>query len=293
MPLFNQTIPSKFSLPNNIPEYDLAEAPHDPENLLQEPWIDQGTIHSISGRGRGSRGRGRGRTRGGRSERRAVINSRSEAAQRSTTTNTSRFGQLLGWKGRSRGRGGAGRKRSRRTARSRQKPVKRVVDIGSSERDQQKESFFENTVTRSSDLQWNREETMGIQVEAAEEASSSSDRSDYDDYNGLAAGDEYDDDLLAGDYTGVFNGQPERLIEGVDYNVDVEEDDDDRPEEGDDVDVDDVDDQEEDDSEEDGQEDIDVERYINGDSDDEGNRDGGEQIGNPDDATESSSDYSE
>ncbi|KAG5545205.1 hypothetical protein RHGRI_017628 [Rhododendron griersonianum] len=287
------TIPSKFSLPNNIPEYDLAEAPHDPENLLQEPWIDQGTIHSISGRGRGSRGRGRGRTRGGRSQRRAVINSRSEAAQRSTTTNTSRFGQLLGWKGRSRGRGGAGRKRSRRTARSRQKPVKRVVDIGSSERDQQKESFFENTVTRSSDLQWNREETMGIQVEAAEEASSSSDRSDYDDYNGLAAGDEYDDDLLAGDYTGVFNGQPERLIEGVDYNVDVAEDDDDRPEEGDDVDVDDVDDQEEDDSEEDGQEDIDVERYINGDSDDEGNRDGGEQIGNPDDATESSSDYSE
>lgn len=223
------------------------------------------------------------------------MNPRSEATQRSTATNTNRFGQLLGWKGRSRGRG-AGRKRSRRTARSRPKPVKRVVDIGSSERDLQQETFFENTVMRGLDPQWNREETLGSQVEAEEEASSSSDRSEYDDYNGLTAGDEYDDDLLAGDYTGVFNGQPERLIEGVDYNVDVEEDDDDRPEEVDDdvdVDVDDVDDQEEDDSEEDGQEDIDVERYINGDSDDEANRDGGEQIGNPDDATESSSDYSE
>ncbi|XP_057507040.1 homeobox-DDT domain protein RLT2-like isoform X2 [Actinidia eriantha] len=275
-------LPSKFALVKSIPEDDLIETPHEGENLLQEPWIDHGSVHSSSGRGRGARGRGRGRTRGGRSQRRS-ISSRSVAAPRSTTTNNERFGQLLGWKGRSRGRGG--RKRSRRTARSRQKPGKRVADIGS-ERDQQKEIFFDNTV-RSLDPQWNREETMEIQVEAAENASSS-ERSEYDDYNGLAAGDEYDD-LLPNDYSSVFNGKSDHLIPGVDYNVDGEEDDDDRVE-GDD----DVDDEEEDDSDQDEHGDTDVERYINDDSDDEGNQDGGEPIGNPDEATGStSSDFSD
>ncbi|GFS34792.1 homeobox-1 [Actinidia rufa] len=268
---------SKFALAKSIPEDDLTEAPHEAENLLQEPWIDHGSVRSSSGRGRGGRGRGRGRTRGGRSQRRSV-SSRSVAAPRGTTTNNERFEQLLGWKGRSRGRGG--RKRSRRTARSRQKPVRRVADIGS-ERDQQKEIFFDNTV-RSLDPQWNREETMEIQVEAAENASSS-ERSEYDDYNGLAAGDEYDD-LLPNEYSSVFNGKSDHLIPGVDYNVDGEEDDDDRVA-GDD----DVDDEEEDDSEQDEQVDTDVERYINSDSDDEGNQDGGEQIGNPDEATGSTS----
>ena len=160
-----------------------------------------------------------------------------------------------------------------------------MADIGS-ERDQQKEIFFDNTV-RSLGPQWNREETMEIQVEAAENASSS-ERSEYDDYNGLAAGDEYDD-LLPNEYSSVFNGKSDHLIPGVDYNVDGEEDDDDRVE-GDD----DVDDEEEDDSEQDEQVDTDVERYINSDSDDEGNQDGGEQIGNPDEATGStSSDFSD
>lgn len=265
----------------NLPEDDLAEAPYEAENLQQEPWID----HS-SGRGRGARGRGRGRTRTGRSQRRAV-SSRSEASQRSTATNSERFGQLLGWKGRSRGRGG--RKRGRRTARSRQKPVKRVVEIGSErERDQRKEMLFENTV-RSSDLQWNREETMGIEMGAAENSSSSSERSDYDDYNGQAMGDEYDD-LIVDAYSGAFNGRPERLRGAVDYNIDGEEDDDDRAEELEDDDGDDADD-----SEEDGQGDTDVERYINGDSDDdEGNRDG-EQISNrgEEGTASSSSDYSD
>ncbi|GFS41286.1 homeodomain-like transcriptional regulator [Actinidia rufa] len=279
---FNAALPSKFALVKSIPEDDLIETPHEGENLLQEPWIDHGSVHSSSGRGRGARGRGRGRTRGGRSQRRS-ISSRSVAAPRSTTTNNERFGQLLGWKGRSRGRGG--RKRSRRTARSRQKPGKREADIGS-ERDQQKEIFFDNTI-RSLGPQWNREETMEIQVEAAENASSS-ERSEYDDYNGLAAGDEYDD-LLPNDYSSVFNGKSDHLIPGVDYNVDGEEDDDDRVE-GDA----DVDDEEEDDSEQDEHGDTDVERYINDDSDDEGNQDGGEPIGNPDEVTGStSSDFSD
>ncbi|KAL7000470.1 hypothetical protein U1Q18_001621 [Sarracenia purpurea var. burkii] len=277
----------------NIPEDDdLVEAPYESENLLQGSWIDRRKSHSSSGRGRGTRGRGRGRTRGGRSQRRAT-NSRSESAQRNTTT-SERFGRLLGWKGRSRGRGG-GRKRSRRTARSRQKPVKRVVEIGNERDQQQNEIFFDNDVIRSSDPQWNTEETVGIQVEAAENGSSS-ERSEYDDYNGLAAGDEYDD-LLADDYSRVFDGKSEHLIAGVDYVDGEEEDDDDRVDEGDDdmEEEEEEDEEEEDDSDEEGQADTDVERYINGDTDEEGNPDGGEQIGNnPDEATgSSSSDYSD
>ncbi|KAL7215900.1 hypothetical protein ACSBR1_027948 [Camellia fascicularis] len=293
--------PSKFSLVKNVPEYDLAQAPLETENLLQEPWADHGSLHLSSGRGRGARGRGRGgRTRGGRSQRRA-ISSRSVNAQRSTTTNSERFEQLLGWKGRSRGRGG--RKRGRRTARSRQKPVKRVAEIGS-ERDQPKEVLFENTV-RSSDLQWNREEPMGTPLLGAENASSS-ERSEYEDYNRQAmAEDEYDDDLMVDDYSSVFNGKSMHLMEGIDYNLDGEEDDDDRAQEegDDDADADadadadgDGDEDEGDDSEEDGQGDTDVERYINDESDEgeEENRDGGgEQIGNTDEGEATGSTSSE
>lgn len=216
-------------------------------------------------------------------------------AQRSTTTNSERFGQLLGWKGRSRGRGG--RKRGRRTARSRQKPVKRVAEIGS-ERDQPKEVLFENTV-RSSDLQWNREEPTGTPLLGAENASSS-ERSEYEDYNRQAmAEDEYDDDLMVDDYSSVFNGKSMHLMEGIDYNLDGEEDDDDRAQEegDDDADADgDGDEDEGDDSEEDGQGDTDVERYINDESDEgeEENRDGGgEQIDNTDEGEATGSTSSE
>ncbi|XP_052177400.1 homeobox-DDT domain protein RLT2 isoform X2 [Diospyros lotus] len=273
---------SKFAVMKKIPEDDLA-VDHEVERLQEEPWADHGGVNSSSGRGRAARGRGRGRTRGGRSQRKAS-SSRSEAAQRSATANNERFGQLLAWKGRARARGG--RKRGRRTARSRQKSVKRVAEI-SSERDEPKDVIFENTV-RSSRPQWNREVTPGTQPEVTENASSS-ERSEFDDYQSQPMGDEYED-LMVDDYSGVFNGKPEHLIQGVDYNIEgEEEDDDDRAEEGDDV-----DDEEGDDSEEDGQGDTDVERYINGDSDDDGDRVGEQTDNHPDEVTGStSSDYSD
>ncbi|KAA8524323.1 hypothetical protein F0562_010746 [Nyssa sinensis] len=278
------TVPSRYAVVKNIMEDEMAETPLKTENLQREFWFDPGSGHTSSGRGRGGRGRGRGRTRGGRSQR--VIGSRSVTGQRSTTTNRERFGQLLGWKERARGRGG--RRRGRRTVRSRQKPVKRVAEI-SGQRDEAKEIIYEKIPSSSQD--WNEEETTGMQVDVAEDASSS-ERSEYDDDNGQATGDEYDD-LMVDDYSGVFNGKSDRLVEGVDYNVDGEEDDEDHMEEADDVDVD--DDEDEDDGEDDEQGDIDVEEYINGDSDEEGNReDGGEQVGDLDEGTVStSSDYSD
>uniref|UniRef100_A0A5B7A597 Homeobox-DDT domain protein RLT2 n=1 Tax=Davidia involucrata TaxID=16924 RepID=A0A5B7A597_DAVIN len=283
------TFPSKYAVVKNFAEVELAETPLKAENLQRELWVDPGSGHTGSGRGRGGRGRGRGRTRGGRSQRR-VVGSRSGPGQRSTTTDSERFGQLLGWKGRARGRGG--RRRGRRTVRSRQKPVKRVVEI-SGQRDEPEGIIFEK-IPSSSGQEWNEEETTGMQVDIAENASSS-ERSEYDDDNGQATGDEYDD-LMVDDYSGVFNGKSDRLLEGVDYNVDGEEDDEDRVEEADDdVDEDEDEDDEGDDGDEDEQGDIDIEEYINGDSDEEGNRDdGGEQVGNLDEVTGStSSDYSD
>ncbi|XP_059659804.1 homeobox-DDT domain protein RLT2 [Cornus florida] len=282
------TVPSRYAVMKNFAEEDLVETPLKTEGLQHEHWANPGSGHTSSGRGRGGRGRGRGRTRGGRSQRR-VTGSRSEAGQISTTTNSERFGQLLGWKGRTRGRGG--RRRGRRTIRSRQNPVKRVAEIADQRR-VPRGFMFEKT-PRNSGGEW-AEETPGMPVEATEDASSSG-RSEYDDDNGQAMREEYDDDLM--DYSGVFSGKSEHLLEGVDYNLDGE-DDEDRMEEGDnDVDDEDEedDDDEGDDSEDDEQVDIDVEGYINGDSDEEGSRGiGGEQIGNPDEDTGStSSDYSE
>ncbi|KAA8526340.1 hypothetical protein F0562_008457 [Nyssa sinensis] len=257
------TVPSKYAVVKNIPEDELAETPYKAQNLQQELWVNRGSENTSSGRGRGGRGQGRGCTRGGRSQRR-VIASRFEVGRRSSTTNRERFGQSVGWKGRTRGRGC---KRGRRTVRGRQKPVKRVVEI-SGQRDETEDMISEKT-PRSSSQEW-EEETLGMQMDAAENASTS-ERSEYDDDNGQATGDEFDD-LVMDDYSRVFNGKSEHLQEVVDYNIDGGEDDEDCVAERDD------DDDVEDggsDSEEDEQGDIDVEGYINADSYEEGNRDDG------------------
>ncbi|XAR72605.1 hypothetical protein NMG60_11019310 [Bertholletia excelsa] len=264
-------LPTKFAAMKNISENGRTESPYEAE---QDPWIDSGSGHGSSSRGRGVRGRGRGRTRGGRSQRRATT-SRSEAAERSTAKGE-RLGQLLGWKGRSsRGRGGY--KRGRRTARSRPKPVKSVIEI-TTQQDQPEDNIFKNSMSNSGPA-WNGEENANM---------SSSERSEYEDYNnGQGIGDEEYDELAVNGYSGAFDDKSEHLMEGVGYSVDPEEDDNDNDRAEDEDDVED----EEDDSEEGG--DTDVERYINGESDDEGNRDG-EQIGDLDGGTGStSSDYSD
>lgn len=276
-----QAIPTKYAVVKNVPDYQLAEAPHEPGYQHQDPWIDPGSGATSSGRGRG-RGRGRGgRPRGGRPQKR-VIRSRSESGPRSTTTNNERLGQLVGWKGRARGRGG--RKRGRRTTRSRQKPVKRVTEITGERENARVTTAFD---TSSVQLDWNMEETTTpVQAESAENVSSS-ERSEYDDDDttGPPIGDEYDDLMAVGSgYSGVFSGnKPEYLMEG---GVDYGDEDDDY------VNDDEEDDVEGEDFEEDEQVNVDVEGYFNGDSDEEEmGRDisGGAQIGNPDEVTESSS----
>ncbi|KAK9284600.1 hypothetical protein L1049_023776 [Liquidambar formosana] len=138
---------------------------------------------------------------------------------------------------------------------------------------------------------------MRMQVEDAENASSS-ERSEFDDDNGQATGDEYDG-LAVDDYAGIYNGKSEDLIlDESDDNVVGDEDDNDHDIEGDD-DEDDDDDEEGDvgGDEDDEQGDLDVGRYINGYSDEEeGNRDEDEgRNGMPDEGMESSSssDYSD
>ncbi|KAJ9170905.1 hypothetical protein P3X46_018968 [Hevea brasiliensis] len=260
-------LPSKFAIVKNTQDNEAAETRHQAGLLQEESWVDVAGLSR-----RGSRGRGRGRTRGGRSQRR-VTGSRSESGKRSVATNNDRLGQVLSWKTQSRGRGG--RKRGRRSIRSRQKPVKRPVETQIP-----KETIHEKAPRRLERDDWNGDEAR-FQVDNAENLSSS-ERSEYDDDNGQATGDEYDD-LAVDDYAGGFNGKSDDLLEGSDYNIDVNEDDDDD------------DDDEVDEDEDDEQGDMEVAGYINGDSDEDEMRDGeGEQNGDPDEGIGStSSDFSD
>lgn len=246
--------------------------PQQSDLFQEENWVEVGIGLAGLGRGRGSWGRGRGRTRAGRSQRRVIV-SRSGYGKRSKATNSDRLGKVLTWKGCPRGRGG--RKRGRRSIRSRQKSVKRAVEINA-ERKISKETIRMKSPKGFARNEWNGNETR-FQVKGAKNASSS-ERSEFDDENGQATGDEYDD-LVVEDYTGGFNGKSEDLLEGSDYNL-ANEDDEDDIDEGED---------------EDEQGDLDVEGYINGDLDEEGVRDGdGEQNGDQDDGTGSmSSDFSD
>ncbi|XP_048328593.1 homeobox-DDT domain protein RLT2 isoform X2 [Ziziphus jujuba] len=223
-------------------------------NLQEENWADPGIGLDSFGRGRGSRGGAYGRTRSGRSQRRA-IGSRAESVKHNAATNNERLGQVLEWEGRSRGHG---HRRGRRSIRSRQKPSKKMVEIGG-ERSSPKEGTSDKS-PRSLVNAWNRVETANFQLEGAELASSSG-RSEYDDENGQASEDEYDD-MVVDDYATGLNGKSDDLLDGSDYNVNGDED-----EADDDV----------EDEEEDGEGDFDVDRYINGDSDGEENRAGDEE----------------
>ncbi|RVW46790.1 Homeobox-DDT domain protein RLT2 [Vitis vinifera] len=193
-----QRVPAKFSVMKNMQDDESAEAPIEAVHLRDENWVEMGSGHTSSGRGRGGR-RGRGRTRGGRSQRR-VIGSRSESSKRRSAANNEKLG-LLGWKGRTRGRGG--RRRGRRTVRSRQKPVKQGVECRNPTREP---------------------------VEEAENVSSSESSEEYDDDNGQGTGDECDD-LGVDEYSGPFNGKSEDVIEESDEIGDGDEDEEEEGEE--------------------------------------------------------------
>lgn len=268
-------LPSKYAVVKNIQGEELLEPLQEME-LLQENWISPGSGLTSSGRGRG-RGRGRGgRPRGGRSQR--------TVGKRSIAINSENFG----WKGgRSRGRGGrrrGGRRTIKTNANTKPKPGKRPVEIVSQREILPDESVFSKPPGFDRD-EWNVEDdddNMRMQVDHdAENATSSESSEEFDSDNG-----EYDDAMAVNDYDrhpGVYNGKSDEMMVGSDDNFDVEEDEVDDDDDDEDV--------EEDDDDEQGE--LDVGRYINGYSDEEGNNDGRNEMGMLDDVTESSSDYSD
>lgn len=254
--LFAQTIQTRNTGVRNDTENPRMEPPHEAGNVPNDTWDGPGTEHNSFGRGRR---RGRGGVRVGRPQRR-VTKLRNESGQFISATNADKFGPLLGWKGRPRGRGG--RKRGRRTIKSRQKPAKETAKIAIKTASSGT-NIYENT-PNSCQQEWDEEETTPIQVEGAENLSSS-ERSEYDDQNGQATGDDYDD-MIVDDYSGSFTGKSMHLMEGMDYVAGEENGNED------------VDDDEE--EEEDGDErlrEAPVEEYSDSESEEEGNKFAGEE----------------
>ncbi|XP_019194149.1 PREDICTED: homeobox-DDT domain protein RLT2 [Ipomoea nil] len=256
-------LPSKYTIPKNVAEEVPAEALHE---AGMWPNVENG---SGSGRGRG-RGRGRRRISIEKSQRK-IVDSKPESASH-------RLGALPGWKGQSKGQGG--RRKGRRSARSRQRPVKNVITINADNR------------ASSIEQQWKEEEmeTAQIQIEAAEN-DSSPERSGFENDNGQASEDEYDDYAMTEEYPGLFSGKSGQQMEiGGNYDADQGIDDIDYANDdyidGDDEEV---------EGEEDAPGNEDIEGYFNGDSEDEGNRfRAEEQIeSESQDSPSSSSDYSE
>ncbi|XP_038683362.1 homeobox-DDT domain protein RLT2-like isoform X2 [Tripterygium wilfordii] len=261
---------SKFAVVKNTQDDGTTEPPHSAGLLQEGNWIDVAVGFAGSGRGRGGRGRGRGRPTGENSQRN-VLSSRLQSAKRSKAANSGTLGLMLGWKGGSRGRGG--RKRGHRSIRSKQKQVKRVV-AAADENDAPQEVMFEKLEPGFIMDEWNGTESSRLLVEDGADGSSSG-RSEYDDQNGQAIGDEYNY-LAVNDYTaGRSNGKSDDLPEGSEYNMDE----DDNNEGLDDV--------------EDEQEDLDAGRYINVDTDDGPVWDNGEQNRDLDYLGSTSSDFSQ
>ncbi|KAM6548877.1 hypothetical protein CsatB_020553 [Cannabis sativa] len=274
---------SKYALMKNSFDDGITRTPCQVDNLKKDSWVDLGEGLQNSGFKKGSRGNGRARggsnvttsTRGGQLQKRA-IGSRGETVKK----NVRALGRGLRWKGSQRG----GCKRGRRTVRTKQKPAKRMFGTGVEEETFPKE-IIDEKFPRSVVQDWNTEDATGLQMEDAEPASSISGRSEYDEENGQGSGDEFDEMAMEDeDYNTGFNDRSGEL-DGSDYNVDeVDDDDDDNDED---------DDQDEYNVRQVEQRDFDVDRYINGDSDEEENRGGGQDMEIDQQTGSTSSDYSE
>ncbi|XVE66156.1 hypothetical protein DITRI_Ditri08aG0057700 [Diplodiscus trichospermus] len=206
---------SKYAVVKNHQDDETMQTPNQVEYLQEASWVDLGIGFSGSGRGR-ARGRGCGITRGGRSQRRPT-KSRSESGKRITVADNDRLRQVLGWKSRPCGQGG--RKRGQRSTRRRPKAAKRMTEIAS-ERENPGEKSSRSFATNA----WNGEVTR-LQVGIVDNTSSS-ERSEYNDENGQATGDEYDY-LAVDDYAGGLKGKADDVMEGSDYNSDGDEGDED------------------------------------------------------------------
>ncbi|TKY66814.1 Chromatin assembly factor 1 subunit rlf2 [Spatholobus suberectus] len=265
-------LPSKHAAAKNSYNAGAIETSRQAERTV-ENWVDLDLGTGLTSYSRGQRSRqGCGRSHGGRSSSKGrVVSSRSGFKKRSATSRSRKMGKLLGWKGRPCGQGG--NVRGRRSIRSRQKPAAQV-DVITGERDTAKDVVEEEAGILV------REEINEVEMEATALNASGSERSGYEDddiYQAL--GDEYDYLVDNGDgYQGGFSGKSENLLDGIHYNVDVEED----------VDID-------DNGVDDGQIDLDVEDYIiGGDSDAGDNREkNAEPNIVPDGVGSTSSDYSD
>lgn len=251
-----QKFPSKYGSSKNSQDATGAEASH----LVRHNLVDLGAGFASYSRGQRSRGQGRGHSRGGRSQGR-VNNSIFGSRKKVTATSSRRLRQVVGWKGKARGRG---RNRARRS--SQQKPAAKVH-----ENDAPKEESAGAFVREET----NKAETIGFQMEAARNDSSSG-RSNYED-NYQATGDEYDFlvENKEGGYGGEFSGKSENILGGSDFNMLGEEDEDIVEDE------------------DNGQVDVDVEDFINGDSDLGENGEDAEQSMDHDGLDTASSEFSD
>uniref|UniRef100_A0A161ZWH5 Homeobox domain-containing protein n=1 Tax=Daucus carota subsp. sativus TaxID=79200 RepID=A0A161ZWH5_DAUCS len=251
-----------------ISEGEAPEASQDAGSLHQEACVKT-SGHRSSGRRRG-RGRGQGHSYGGRSQKRVGL----EAGQKNTS-NADGFKQLRGWKsGKTRGRGG--RKRGQwsvgnRSAKNKQKATKKSTGV-SGDSGETGDISVDRTPANSV-LKWNIEPPPAY---SPEESSTSDSQSEDNVENGLASA-EYDD-IMVDNYPNMYNSRQ------LEYDVNGDEDYDDRAEAEEDGNDDDMDDFVEDEQE-------DVERYFNGYSDEDGSMEDMDkkQTGNTDDITESAS----
>lgn len=268
-----QALPSKYTVPKNVVEEVPSEALHEAGIW---PNVENG---SGSGRGRG-RGRGRRRISIEKSQRKIVDSKPESAAHRKSMASNDRLDALPGWKGQSKGQGG--RRKGRRSARSRLRPVKNVVAINAENR------------PSSVEQQWKEGKASQIQIEAAEN-DSSPERSGFENDNGQASEDEYDEYAMAEDYSGHFSGKPGQQMD-IGGNYDIDQGIDDRVDDIDYANDDYIDGDEDVEGEEDAPGNEDIEGYFNGDSEDEGNRFRAEEEqieSESQDSPSSSSDYSE
>ncbi|XP_074284873.1 homeobox-DDT domain protein RLT2 [Silene latifolia] len=211
-------LPSECTVVRSIHDDELAGPYGD------DTWPDRGNEFVGLASSRGGRGRGRGRTRGGRSQRRVVGTGR-----RNVMSNERPGPVVSGWKSRS-DRGKGGRKRGRRSARSQQKPIKKPPAVSGVRSLPDPILFDKSPPGFSGRGDWNTEETRMVEAEEVYvNDDSMSERSDYNDDNAQASGDDYDD-MPVDAYTSVYNGNPSHLVDENDYNVDEEENDDDMDE---------------------------------------------------------------
>lgn len=249
-------------------------------------WGDLRNGRSASKRGRG-RPKGPGRTRGGKSQGR-MTNSRDEPCNAKA---------IPGWKGQTRARGGS--KKGRRSIRSRQKPAPRARGNVSNRRVAKGVVCDDDTAGVQHD-EWNLAATP-VENEGAENVSSS-ERSEFDNDNGQASADEFDD-LSVDGFSGARSGKSGHFTEDIEYGGMVGKDGE-RVEDADDVDYVNYDDEYNEEEDDDGddvmedREDYYGEGYMNTAYQDEGNQSaGGEQAENAErssdgDSPSSSSDYS-